>query len=38
VTVQRLASLVASGDEAGLAENVVELMSEGAAPARHPAL
>jgi FlaA1/EpsC-like NDP-sugar epimerase len=38
VTVQRLEKLVASGDEAGLAENVVELMSEGGGPARHPAL
>jgi FlaA1/EpsC-like NDP-sugar epimerase len=38
VTVQRLEELVASGDEAGLADNVVELMSEGGGPARHPAL
>jgi FlaA1/EpsC-like NDP-sugar epimerase len=38
VTVRRLETLVASGDEAGLAENVVELMSEGGGPARHPAL
>ncbi len=38
VTVKRLETLVASGDEAGLADNVVELMSEGGGPARHPAL
>ena len=33
-TVERLATLVASGDEAGLAEHVVELMGGGRAPRR----
>jgi FlaA1/EpsC-like NDP-sugar epimerase len=36
-TISRLETLVATADEAGLADHVVELMAEGSGPARHPA-